>query len=130
MKRRKDPPDYPGDEYITRRFYEMIDELRESAGMTHQELQKAILAGREEGFQNSAAMRRAMGIRFRAARERRSFTRIQLADLSNIPAREIGRIERGRSDLQIGDIVRLCLALKYDIVELMAESWPANQRGD
>jgi len=32
--------------------------------------------------------------------------------------------------LQIGDIVRLCFALKYDIVELMAESWPANQRGD
>ena len=130
MKRRKDPPGYPGDEYITRRFYEMIDELRESAGMTRQELQKAILAGREEGFQNSDAMRRAMGIRFRATRERRSLTRIQLADLSNIPAREIGRIERGRSDLQIGDIVRLCLALKYDIVELMAESWPANQRGD
>jgi len=98
--------------------------------MTRQELQKAILAGREEGFQNSDAMRRAMGIRFRATRERRSLTRIQLADLSNIPAREIGRIERGRSDLQIGDIVRLCLALKYDIVELMAESWPANQRGD
>ncbi len=130
MKRRKDPPGYPGDEYITRRFYEMIDELRESAGMTRQELQKAILAGREEGFQNSDAMRRAIGIRFRATRERRSLTRIQLADLSNIPAREIGRIERGRSDLQIGDIVRLCFALKYDIVELMAESWPANQRGD
>lgn len=128
MKKRKDPPGYPGDEYITRRFYEMIDELRKSAGMTREELQKAILAGREEGSQNS--MRRAMGIRFRAVRERRSFSRIQLADLSNIPAREIGRIERGRSDLHIGDIVRLCLALKYDIVELMAESWPVDQRGD
>lgn len=128
MKKRKDPPGYPGNEYITRRFYEMIDELRESAGMTRQELQKAILAGREERSQNS--MRRAMGIRFRAVRERRSFSRIQLADLSNIPAREIGRIERGRSDLQIGDIVRLCLALNYDIADLLAETWPAEQKGN
>src|SRR5260370_14833400 len=128
MKKRKDPPGYPGDQYITRRFYEMIDELRESAGMTRRELQKAILAGREEGFQNS--MRRAMGIRFRAVRERRSFSRIQLADLSNIPAREIGRIERGRSDLQIGDMVRLCLTLNYDIADLLAETWPAEQKGN
>jgi len=43
MSRRKDPPGYPGDEYITQRFYEMKDALRESAGMTREELEKAIV---------------------------------------------------------------------------------------
>ncbi len=126
MRRRKDPPGYPGDEYITRRFYEM---LRESAGMTREELEKAILVGQEKALQDSAAMRRAMGIRFRAVREEQNLTRTELADLSNVSAREIGRIERGSSEFQWGDMVRLCLALKYDIVELVAKISPGRQEG-
>ncbi len=127
MRRRKDPPGYPGDEYITRRFYEMKEVLRKSAGMTREELEKAILVAQEKALQDSAAMRRAMGIRFRAVREEQNLTRTELADLSNVPAREIGRIERGSSDLQLGDMVRLCLALKYDIVEFIAKSSPGHQ---
>lgn len=127
IRRRKDPLGYPGDEYITRRFCEMIDVLREEAGMTREQLRKAIAIEREKALEDTAAVRRAMGIRFRAAREKQNLSRTQLADLANIPAREIGRIERGRSNLQLGDIVRLCIALKYDIVELMAASWPANE---
>jgi len=128
MRRRKDPPGYPGDEYITRRFYEMKEVLRESAGMTREELEKAILVGQEKALQDSAAMLRAMGIRFRAVREEQHLTRTELADLSNVSAREIGRIERGSSDFQLGDMVRLCLALKYDIVEWIAKSSPGHQR--
>ena len=74
-------------------------------------------------------MLRAMGIRFRAVREEQHLTRTELADLSNVPAREIGRIERGSSDFQLGDMVRLCLALKYDIVEWIAKSSPGHQKG-
>jgi len=129
MRRRMDPPRYPGDEYITRRFYEMKEVLRESAGMTSQELEKALVRGREKALQVSATMRRAMGIRFRAAREKRNLTRPELADLSNVPAREIGRMERGSSDFQLGDMIRLCLALNHDIIELMAEVRSAEQRG-
>jgi len=98
MRRRKDPPGYPGDAYITRRFYEMKEVLRESAGITCEELEKAILVGQEKALPDSAAMLRAMGIRFRAVREEQNLTRIELADLSNVPAREIGRIERGSSE--------------------------------
>src|SRR6266480_3018250 len=129
MRRRKDPHGYPGDEYITRRFYEMKEVLSESAGMTREELEKAILVGQEKALQDSAAMLRAMGIRFRAVREEQNLTRTELADLSNVPAREIGRIERGSSDVQLGDMVRLCLALKYDIVEFIAKSSPGHQEG-
>ena len=129
MRRRKDPPGYPGDEYITRRFYEMKEVLSESAGMTREELEKAILVGQEKALQDSAAMLRAMGIRFRAVREEQHLTRTELADLSNVSAREIGRIERGSSDFQLGDMVRLCLALKYDIVEWIAKGSPGHQEG-
>jgi len=72
-------------------------------------------------------MRRAIGIRFRAVREEQNLTRTELADLSNASAREIGRIERGSSEFQLGDMVRLCLALKYDIVELVAKISPGHQ---
>jgi DNA-binding XRE family transcriptional regulator len=118
MRRRKDPPGYPGDEYITQRFYEMKDALRESAGMTREELEKAIVAACENSLQHTAPIRRAMGTRIRAEREKRNLTRAQLAGLTNVPAREIGRIERGTSEIQLGDMVRLCLGLKYDIREL------------
>ncbi len=37
MRRRKNPADYPGDEYITRRFYDMQEMLRKDAGMTLKE---------------------------------------------------------------------------------------------
>jgi len=50
MRRRKDPPGYPGDEYLTRRFYEIKEVLRESAGMTREELGKAILVGQERAL--------------------------------------------------------------------------------
>ena len=48
MRRRKDPPGYPGDEYIMRRFYEMKEVLRESAGITCEELEKRFLLDREK----------------------------------------------------------------------------------
>jgi len=127
MRRRKDPPGYPGDEYITRRLDEMQEELLESAGMIREELQEVFLVGLEKSVQDSAAMLRAMGIRLRAMREEQNLTRTELADLSNVSAREIGRIERGSSDFQLGDMVRLCLALKYDIVEFIAKSSPGHQ---
>jgi hypothetical protein len=37
MRRRKDPADYPGVEYITRRFDDMQEMLRKDAGMTLKE---------------------------------------------------------------------------------------------
>src|SRR5260370_5696035 len=129
MRCRKDPRGYPGDEYITQRFYEMKEVLRESAGMPREELAKAILVGQEKALQDSAAMFRAVGIRFRAVREEQELTRTELAHLSNVPAREIGRIELGSSDFQLGDMVRLCLALKYDIVEWIAKCSPGHQEG-
>jgi transcriptional regulator with XRE-family HTH domain len=54
-------------------------------------------------------------------REERKLTRLQLADQSNVPAREIGRIERGASDFSLGDMIRLCTVLKYPLETLMED---------
>jgi len=53
--------------------------------MTREELEKAIVAARENSLQHTAPIRRAMGNRIRAAREKRNITRAQLAGLSNVP---------------------------------------------
>jgi len=126
---RRDPPGYPGDEYIARRFYEMKELLRQNAGMTREQLEKALAGGREKALQDSVVMRRAMGIKFRALREERKLSRAQLAHQSNVPLREIGRMERGSSSFSLADTIRLCLALKYDILELITEtSGPLTKR--
>ena len=129
MNRRRDPPGYPGDEYIARRFYEMKELLRQNAGMTREQLEKALAGGREKALQDSVVMRRAMGIKFRALREERKLSRAQVAHQSNVPLREIGRMERGSSSFSLADTIRLCLALKYDILELITEtSGPLTKR--
>ena len=122
MNPRRDPPGYPGDEYIARRFYEMKELLRQNAGMTREQLEKALAGGREKALQDSVVMRRAMGIKFRALREERKLSRAQLAHQSNVPLREIGRMERGSSSFSLADTIRLCLALEYDILELITET--------
>src|SRR5258708_12729490 len=94
MRRRKDPPGYPGDEYITQRFYEMKDALRESAGMTREELEKAIVAAWKNSLQHTAPIRRAMGTRIRHARKKTNLTRSHLPALSNLPSPEIASIYR------------------------------------
>jgi len=114
VNRRRDPPGYPGDEYI--------EVLRQNAGMTREQLEKALAGGREKALQDSVVMRRAMGIKFRALREERKLSRAQLAHQSNVPLREIGRMERGSSSFSLADTIRLCLALEYDILELITET--------
>jgi len=121
MKRRKDPAGYPGDDRITQRYNEVKEMVRKEQGLSEQELERELREGYEEAARKFAPLRRAMGIRFRAIREERGLTRNQLADRSNVPAREIGRMERGVSDFSVGDMVRLCLALKYDFEKLLED---------
>jgi transcriptional regulator with XRE-family HTH domain len=50
----------------------------------------------------------------------RRMTRLQLARASNVPVRLIVAIERNSAeDIDMGDIIRLCLGMRYDVGEFM-----------
>ena len=118
MKWRKDPAGYPGDDWIRERYNEIKEIVRKERGLSEEEFEGALKAGHEEAVRQFAPLRRAIGIRFRAIREERGFSRNQLAARSNVPPREIGRIERGVSDFCVGDMLRLCLALNCNMEKL------------
>ncbi len=121
MKKRKDPPGYPGDDRITQRYNDLKEMVREERGLSEAELEHMMRSTCEEAVRKYAPIRRAIGILFRAMREERRLTRLQLADHSNVPAREIGRIERGASDFYLGDMMRLCTVLNYPLETLMED---------
>ena len=121
MKRRKDPQGYPGDEKINKKFDELKEIICEERGLSKMELDKMMREGYERAVKEWAPIRRAIGLAFRAMREVRGMTRLELANQSNVPAREIGRIERGASDFCIGDMMRLCAVLKYPMETLMED---------
>ncbi len=89
--------------------------------MSEAELEHMMRSTYEDDVRRYAPIRRAIGILFRAIREERKLTRLQLVDQSNVPAREIGRIERGASDFCLGDMMRLCIVLKYPLETLIAD---------
>jgi DNA-binding XRE family transcriptional regulator len=120
-QKRKDPPGFPGDDHITQRYNEVKEMVREERGLCEAELDHMMRSVYEEAVRRYAPIRRAIGMLFRAMREERNLTRLQLADQSNVSAREIGRIERGASDFSLGDMMRLCTVLKYPLETLMED---------
>src|SRR5215469_929999 len=127
MKWRKEPAGYPGDNWIRERYNEIKEIARKERGLSREEFEGALKASCQEAVREFAPLRRAMGIRFRVIRERRGFSRNQLADRSNVRPRETGRIERGVSDLCVGDMLRLCLALNCWIGLVVRATHLANQ---
>ena len=91
MKWRKDPAGYPGDDWIRERYNEIKEIVRKERGLSEEEFEGALKATYEKGVRECAPLRRAIGIRFRAIREERGFSRNQLGARSNVPPREIGR---------------------------------------
>ena len=63
----------------------------------------------EDAVRRCAPIRRAIGILYRAMREECKLTRPELADQSNVPAREnSGELKEGRATFCLGDMMRLC----------------------
>lgn len=66
----------------------------------------------EGAVRRCAPIRRAIGILFilfRVMREERKLTRPELAEQSNVPAREnSGELKEGRATFCLGDMMRLC----------------------
>jgi DNA-binding XRE family transcriptional regulator len=118
MSRRKNPAGYPGDEAVRRSFDFMVDLLCHEKGLTRDELERRM---RRQQFDRRWS-RRALGLRIRAIRAARGLTRAELADQAGVPLRVLTIAERGGdSAIGLGEVIRLSLALKYNVVNLVGE---------
>jgi DNA-binding XRE family transcriptional regulator len=127
MKPRKEPEGYPGDEAVTWATDEVTKRLRQESGLTNEQ----IAANMEKVCQDPKfrLLHRGFALRLRAIREQQGMTRKQLADASNLSVRLISVIERGAlKNILMGDMLRLCLSLKYDPAQMMRETDVEAQR--
>lgn len=118
VKKGKDPDGYPGDEAVRKAFGQAVRQIRTELGLTRKEA--AHLWQKEQENGDARIYYRALALRLRAARTMRKMTRPQLAEAANVPVRLITTIERQRAkDVCMGDIIRLCLGMRYDVGEFM-----------
>lgn len=120
MKKRKDPPGYPGDEAILKAFGEALRDVRIEKGLS---LEQADAAFQESLKQDLyPRLPRALGIVVRRLREQQNMSRMQLSDASGLPARFLSSLERGKAaNASITQIVRISFGLNCPIVDLVNE---------
>jgi hypothetical protein len=123
MKLRKDPPGYIGDDAVRERTEELVEMLRQKTGsdITLAQLEEQIKERRRID-PKLRALPRALALRLRAVRESRGMTRKHLSEAANLDVRHIALLERGRlQNVLIGDVIRLCLGLRYDLTRFVEE---------
>jgi transcriptional regulator with XRE-family HTH domain len=59
-----------------------------------------------------------VGERVRALREERGLLQRQLATAAGLPARTVGRLERGEADARLSTLAKIASALKVDVKDL------------
>jgi ribosome-binding protein aMBF1 (putative translation factor) len=118
MKRRKDPPGYPGDEAVLKALGDALRDTRIEKGMS---LEQADAAFKEALTQDLyPRLPRALGIVVRRLREKQNMSRTQLSDASGLSLRFLGSLERGKaSNATITEIVRISFGLNYPITDLV-----------
>ena len=120
MKKRKDPPGYPGDELVKKTFGENIRKLRLEKGWSL-ERADALL---QEALDTDPhpQLPRAFGIIVRQLREQLKMSRAELSDISGLSFRFIINIERGKvKDPSLTQIVRLAMALNHPVVDFLEQ---------
>lgn len=118
MKKRKDPPGYPGDEAIRKAFGETLRELRLQKGWSLEEADAML----QDAFQEDPdpLLARALGLVVRQLREKQKMSRVQLSAASSLPVRFISNLERGKvQNATLTQIVRISMALNHSIVDLV-----------
>jgi DNA-binding transcriptional regulator YiaG len=127
MLRNKDPEGYVGDDAVTWATNEVIKRLRQESKLTDEEIAANMKkVGVDPTFR---LLHRGFALRLRSIRENSGMSRMQLANASNLPVRLISAIERGAlKNILMGDMLRLCLGLKYDVVKFMQEVYVEAER--
>lgn len=119
MRRKpKDPPGYPGNEAVDRTFNRGLEQVCKEKGMSRDDLERRRLTP----VYDPRWARRALALRLRAIRKARGLTRLQVARIANVPPRLLTAAERGEdSRIGAGELMRLCLALKYNFLKFLDE---------
>ena len=120
MKKRKDPPGYPGDEAILKAFGDALRDVRIEKGLS---LEQADAAFQESLKQDLyPRLPRALGIVVRRLREKQNMSRMQLSDASGLPVRFLSTLERGKAaNASLTQIVRISFGLNCPITDLFNE---------
>jgi DNA-binding Xre family transcriptional regulator len=120
MKRRKDPPGYPGDEAVLKALGDALRDVRIEKGMS---LEQADAAFNEALTQDLyPRLPRALGIVVRRLREKQNMSRVQLGDASGLPVHFLSMLERGKAtNATVTQIVRLSFGLNCPITDLITE---------
>jgi DNA-binding Xre family transcriptional regulator len=120
MKKRKDPPGYPGDEAILKAFGDALRDVRIEKGLS---LEQADAAFQESLKQDLYPwLPRALGIVVRRLREKQNMSRMQLSDASGLSARFLSTLERGKAtNASLTQIVRISFGLNCPITDLVNE---------
>jgi hypothetical protein len=118
MKRRKDPPGYPGDKAVLKAIGDALRAIRLEKGLSLEEANALFL--QEKRRDAHELVPRALGIVVRQLREKQKLSRMQLSDISGLSVRFIGSVERGRArNATVTDIVRLSFGLGCPVVEFV-----------
>lgn len=120
MKKRKDPPGYPGDEAILKALGDALRDLRIEKGLSIEQADAAF----HEALKQDVYPRlpRALGIVVRRLREKQNMSRAQLGDACGLSPRFLSSLERGRaSNATITQIVRLSFGLNCPVTDLVDE---------
>lgn len=95
MSKKKDPPGYPGDEAIRKKFGEIMRELRLKKGLSIEEVDALVDQGIEQD--SHSHLPRALALVTRKLREARKMSRAQLSDASGLSLALINQIERAKA---------------------------------
>jgi transcriptional regulator with XRE-family HTH domain len=118
MKRRKDPPGYPGDEAVLKALGDALRDIRIEKGMSLEQADAALKETLKQDLY--PRLPRALGIVVRRLREKQNMSRTQLSDASGLSLRFLGSLERGKaSNATITEIVRISFGLNYPITDLV-----------
>ena len=120
MKRRKDPPGYPGDEAVLNALGDALRDIRIEKGMSLEQADAAF----QEALKQDLYPRlpRALGIVVRQLREKQNISREQLSDACGLSVRFLSSLERGKgSNATVTQIVRLSFGLNCPVTDLVNE---------
>src|SRR5262245_39788504 len=95
MKRRKDPPGYPGDKAVLKAIGDALRAIRLEKGLYLEEVNDVF----REAMRTDACelVTRALGIVVRQLRKKQNLSRLQLSRASGLSVRFIGNLERGKA---------------------------------
>jgi DNA-binding Xre family transcriptional regulator len=120
MKKRKDPPGYPGDDAVLKALGDALRDVRIEKGLSLEEADAAFQDAMKKDLY--PRLPRALGIVVRQLREKQNMSRAQLSDASGLSARFFSSLERGRaSNATITQIVRLSFGLNCPVTDLVNE---------